>query len=100
MSIIRILVLASVASVVALTLAIQAFIPARWEHAYGVISPCGLFAVVVVYSDGSSVLFDSESPAPPALNAEILAAPQDRRTGIQVPCPSDLQGIPQIEARR
>lgn len=100
MNLIRLFVLFAILVTVTVTLAIQALLPARWVHAYGVVSPCGLYGVIVVYSDGTSTLHTGENPAPPALDSAIAAAPQDRRTGIPVPCPQPLQGLSQREASR
>lgn len=71
---------------------LRASVAGEIEHAYGVISECGIYGVVVVYRDGSSAMYTAENPAP---GEQIIALPQEKRTALVVPCPfpaSRIQG--------
>jgi hypothetical protein len=55
--------------------------------AVGIISECGIYAVVTSRRDGSIVIYDSSSPASPDTEKLISELPKEKLRGIVVPCP-------------
>lgn len=64
-------------------------------HGYGVLSQCGFYGVIVVYSDGTHVLFNAANPVPREIEILLNSNPE-MRTAIIVPCPSAPRPMPQI----
>lgn len=62
--------------------------PIEVVRAIGVISPCGIYAVATVKSDGSVTLHDATRPATPDEEAEVNALPREARIPVMVPCPT------------
>jgi len=64
------------------------FVPTRVVQAYGVVSECGVYAIVVDTNKGT-VLVDADNQNDPALaelREQVLALPEDKMHGIAVPC--------------
>jgi hypothetical protein len=58
--------------------------------AIGVISPCGIYAVITIQSDGSAVVYDSTNEAPPSVEKTVTELKQEQRHAIIVPCPAGV----------
>ena len=78
----------------------RAFDLSTVHTAYGVVSQCGVYAVIVVKHDGTSTLYSltDETPdndeVPESLVTEINALPETGRPAIIVPCPPVVLGVP------
>lgn len=63
-------------------------------RAYGIVSPCGVYAVIVVRANGASELYTAEHEADSSVEQEVLALPEAKRGGVLVPCaPSASSGV-------
>lgn len=62
-------------------------------RAYGVVSVCGVYAVIVVRADGTSELIDTEHPPGDGVEAAVVALPDESRPTIVVPCVPTLPGL-------
>lgn len=63
-------------------------------RAYGIVSPCGVYAVIVVRANGASEIYTAEHEADPSVEQEVLALPEAKRGGVLVPCaPSEPNGV-------
>jgi hypothetical protein len=60
----------------------------RVTHAVGVVSPCGVYAVVASKSDGTFEVYDAENEADEDEATVILALPDNKRVTVVVPCPA------------
>lgn len=56
-------------------------------HAIGVVSECGIYAVLTVDSSGAVEAYDAAREAPAEIEAAVAALDSAARTTVWVPCP-------------
>ena len=79
-------VLCGTVGLVLLAVTAAKFIP-HTTGAVAVISPCGIYAVLEVRSNGQVRKYDGAEQMSEEDRARVMALPEEARIGIAVPCP-------------
>ena len=79
-------VVCGIVAVVLLAVTIAKLVP-HTTGAIAVISPCGIYAVLEVQSNGQVRKYDGAEQMSEEDRDRVMALPDEARIGIQVPCP-------------
>jgi hypothetical protein len=67
---------------------VGSYLNPRTTGAIAVLSPCGIYAVLEVQSNGQVRKYDGAEQMSEEDRARVMALPEEARIGIVVPCPN------------